>query len=127
MKSHPKPLSPHLQVYKPQITSALSILHRITGVGLLLGFLVLLYWFGSAAAGPAAYKVSQEWLGSFLMYILFFGFTWALYYHLCSGIRHLIWDAGKGFDLPFVYKSGKAVLVISALLTIVSYIVGLSV
>ena len=109
MMSSNRPLSPHLQVYRPQITSMLSILHRLTGVALAVGTLLLTYWLVAAASGPEAFAGAQGLIGSFLGRLLLFGWSFALFYHLCNGIRHLFWDAGKGFDLPTVVRSGWAV------------------
>lgn len=117
-----RPLSPHLQVYRPQLTSMLSILHRITGVALAVGTLLLVYWLAAAAGGPESYAAAQGFIGSFFGRLLLFGWTIALFYHLANGIRHLFWDAGYGFELPTVYRSGQAVVIATAVLTVVSWI-----
>ena len=117
-----RPLSPHLQVYRPQLTSMLSILHRITGVALAVGTLLLVYWLAAAAGGPESYAAAQGFIGSFFGQLLLFGWTVALFYHLANGIRHLFWDAGYGFELPTVYRSGQAVVIAAAVLTVVSWI-----
>ena len=117
-----RPLSPHLQVYRPQLTSMLSILHRITGVALAVGTLLLVYWLAAAAGGPESYAAAQGFIGSFFGQLLLFGWTIALFYHLANGIRHLFWDAGYGFELPTVQRSGQAVLAATAVLTAVSWI-----
>lgn len=117
-----RPLSPHLQVYRPQLTSMLSILHRITGVALAVGTLLLVYWLAAAAGGPESYAAAQSFIGSFFGQLLLFGWTIALFYHLANGIRHLFWDAGYGFELPTVQRSGLAVLAATAVLTVVSWI-----
>ena len=117
-----RPLSPHLQVYRPQLTSMLSILHRITGVALAVGTLLLVYWLAAAAGGPESYAAAQGFIGSFFGQLLLFGWTIALFYHLANGIRHLFWDAGYGFELPTVQRSGLAVLAATAVLTVVSWI-----
>ena len=126
MSTHDRPLSPHLQVYRPQLTSALSIFHRITGVFLALGTIVLVWWLVAAATGPDYFPLVQDWIGSWLGYLLLFGWSAALFYHLANGIRHLFWDAGYGFELETVYRSGWAVLIATAVLTILAWIVGLS-
>ena len=118
-----RPISPHLQIYKPQITSALSILHRITGGVLVVGTLVLGYWLGAIAAGPEAYAQAKAILGSFIGKVALFGWTWALFYHLANGIRHLVWDAGYGFDLPTVYLTGKITVAASFILTILIWLI----
>ena len=117
-----RPLSPHLQVYKPQLTSVLSVLHRGTGVVLAIGSLLLAYWLGAIAAGPEAYATANSILGSFLGKLILFGWTWALFYHLCNGIRHLLWDSGFGFDIPTTYLSGKIVLGASVVLTVLLWL-----
>lgn len=127
MTSRNRPLSPHLQVYKPQLTSILSITHRLTGVALALGTLLLAYWLGSAAYGPAAYERAQAVIGSPIGIVLLFGWSVALFYHLGNGIRHLLWDAGWGYELPLAYKSGYTVLGATVVLTVVAWAVGLSV
>ena len=117
-----RPLSPHLQVYRWQITNTLSILHRLTGVGLGLGTLALTWWLVAAAAGPDYYAVAVGLLGSWLGRLVMLGFTWALFYHLCNGIRHLFWDAGRGFELDTVNRTGWAVVILSAVLTLAAWI-----
>ena len=119
-----RPLSPHLQVYRPQLTSMLSILHRITGVALAVGTLLLVYWLAAAASGPESYASAQGFVGSWFGLLLLFGWSYALFYHLCNGIRHLFWDAGYGFELEQAYRSGLAVVGASAVLTVLSWIVG---
>ena len=125
MTARNRPLSPHLQVYRPQLTSVLSISHRLTGVALAVGTLLLVYWLVSAAAGPASYTTAQAVIGSWFGIVLLFGWTYALFYHLCNGIRHLFWDAGYGFELPTVYRTGWTVVASSAALTVLTWIVGL--
>lgn len=120
-----RPLSPHLQIYKPQITSAMSILHRATGAGLFFGAVLLVLWLCAAANGPETYLGMVHFLGSPLGVILLMGWSWALFYHLCSGLRHLMWDMGVGLELPAVYTSGYIAIFASALLTILSWGVGL--
>jgi len=118
-----RPLSPHLQVYKPQLTSMMSITHRATGVALTVGTLLLVYWLSAAAMGPAAYADAARVLSSKLGQLILFVWTWALFYHLCNGIRHLYWDMGKGLDLESVYRSGKITLGASVGLTLVTWII----
>lgn len=113
-----RPLSPHLQIYRPQITSVLSILHRATGALLAAGTLLLVYWLWALASGPGAYADAQALLGSWLGRTALLVWTWALFYHLCNGIRHLFWDAGLGFELKTAYASGWAVVVVSVVLTL---------
>lgn len=126
MSADQRPLSPHLQVYRPQLTSMLSILHRLTGVALAVGTLMLGWWLVAAATSAAAFATAQSVIGSWYGLVLLVGWTFALFFHLCNGVRHLVWDAGRGFELPQVYASGWAVVVISIGLTIVAWVVGLS-
>lgn len=118
-----RPLSPHLQVYKPQLTSVLSIFHRGTGVVIAIGSILVAYWLSAVASGPDAYATASAILGSFLGKLILFGWTWALFYHLCNGIRHLLWDSGFGFDLPTTYLTGKVVLGTSVVLTVLLWLV----
>jgi len=120
-----RPLSPHLQVYRPQLTSVLSILHRATGIALSLGVLYLATWAIYAAAGAQAYATFQAFNGSILGRILLGGWLFCIFYHLCNGIRHLFWDAGYGFELKDAYRSGWIVVAGALIATIVSWIVGL--
>lgn len=121
-----RPLSPHLQVYKPQMSSAMSITHRATGIALSLGTLLLAYWLVAAASGDAYFDTAQALVGSIFGRLCLFGWTVALFYHMCNGIRHLFWDLGKGLDLPTATKSGWATLICAALLTIVTWVLGYS-
>lgn len=121
-----RPLSPHLQVYRPQITSVLSITHRITGVALAVGTLMLTCWLIAAATGNAAFSAVSAFLGSPLGMLMLFGWSVALFYHLANGIRHLFWDAGYGFDLPTAEKSGYAVLIFTVVATLLAWFLGLA-
>ena len=126
MTTDPRPLSPHLQVYRWQLTSVLSILHRATGIALAVGTILLVWWLVAAAEGPEAYAQVQRFLGSWVGLVLLFGWSVALYYHLCNGIRHLLWDTGRGLELKSVYAGGWAVLAATAALTVLSWACGLS-
>ena len=121
MAASPRPLSPHLQVYRLHFTTVLSGLHRITGVALGLGALLLTWWLVAAAIGPGPYALVQAVLGSWLGRLVLLGFTWAFFYHLGNGVRHLAWDLGKGFDLKTVDRSGYAVVGASAALTLLAW------
>jgi succinate dehydrogenase / fumarate reductase cytochrome b subunit len=116
-----RPLSPHLQIYKPQLTSLMSILHRFTGIFLSLGTVVLAYWLIAAASGVESYQQAQDLLSSWLGLVFLFGWSFALFYHLCNGIRHLFWDIGLGMDIKMVYLSGKLVLITSLILTALAW------
>jgi len=124
MISSNRPLSPHLQVYRPQITSTLSILHRLTGLALAVGTLLLTWWLVAAAAGPEAFATAQGFIGSFFGRLLLFGWSVALFYHLCNGIRHLVWDAGYGFEIETTTRSGWTVVAATAVLTLVAWVAG---
>jgi succinate dehydrogenase / fumarate reductase cytochrome b subunit len=126
MATKARPLSPHLQVYRPQITSVMSISHRITGVALAVGTLLLVWWIGSAAAGPEAYATAQAFIGSWFGKLLLAGWSFCLFYHLCNGIRHLFWDAGKGFELETMAMTGKLAIAAAVVLTVLAWAVGLT-
>lgn len=122
MPSMERPLSPHIQVYRPQITSVLSILHRITGVALTVGTLLLTWWLVSAAYGADAFATSQAFLGSIIGQLLLWGFTFSLWYHFANGIRHLAWDFGWGFELDNLRKSGIATVAFAVVATVATLI-----
>ncbi|MDX1483829.1 MAG: succinate dehydrogenase, cytochrome b556 subunit [Alphaproteobacteria bacterium] len=125
MAQENRPLSPHLQIYRPQFTSVLSILHRMTGVVLGLGALLLVYWLAAAAAGPQWFDQARSIAGSWLGELVLLGFTWALFYHLLNGIRHLFWDIGMGFELATARLTGWAVAILSLVLTGAAWAVGI--
>ena len=120
-----RPLSPHLQIYKWQLTSVLSILHRATGIALAVGALYLAVWVMCAAASPRAYAVFQDFNTSIAGRFVLGGWLFSGFFHLCNGIRHLFWDAGYGFELKDAYRSGWIVVVVSLLATLASWVVGL--
>jgi len=119
-----RPLSPHLQIYKPQLTSVLSITHRGTGVFLSVGALFLSCWLLAVARGPEAYASLQDFMNAWYGRILLYAWLFALYYHLCNGIRHLCWDMGYGLDLKTTYATGYAVIVLSILFTLFTVYLG---
>lgn len=114
-----RPLSPHLQVYRPQLTSTMSIAHRLTGLLVSLGMVVITAWLVALAAGPDAYATVNAWLGTPVGLIALFLWTAALLYHLLNGIRHLLWDAGWLLELKGAYASGWTVLVLTVVLTVI--------
>ncbi|MCW5773837.1 MAG: succinate dehydrogenase, cytochrome b556 subunit [Rhodospirillaceae bacterium] len=118
-----RPLSPHLQVYRWQWTMALSILHRATGIALAVGTLLLTYWLVSAALGPDAYAAARRFLTSWIGVILLMGWSAAFYYHLFNGVRHLLWDTGRGFELKTARASGYAVFGGAVAATVLTWIV----
>ena len=124
MSNGDRPLSPHLQIYAWQWTMVLSILHRATGVGLSAGTLLLVWWLVALAGGDASFGTVQAVIGSWIGRLFLFGWTWALFYHFCNGIRHLCWDMGKGFELDTARNSGYFVVAASAGLTLLAWIVG---
>jgi succinate dehydrogenase / fumarate reductase, cytochrome b subunit len=126
MANSSRPLSPHLQVYKPQLTSILSILHRITGVALTVGSALLIVWLVAAAGTPAQFEAVHALLTSTIGKILLLAWTFALNYHLLNGIRHLGWDIGWGLDIKRTYQTGWAVVVMSVLLTALVWAVALT-
>ena len=113
-----RPLSPHLQIYKPQLTSILSIMHRLTGVALTCGAFFLVYWLYHVAEGEMHYLELQQVMISPLGRVFLISWSFALFYHLLNGIRHLLWDAGYGLELRDAYASGYVVIVFSVVLTV---------
>jgi succinate dehydrogenase / fumarate reductase, cytochrome b subunit len=124
MASNNRPLSPHLQVYKPQLTTFMSITHRATGIALAVGTLVLVCWLIAAATGESEFNDVQAFLGSIVGRLLLLGWSYALFYHMCNGLRHLFWDAGKGFEIETAYMTGRIVIAASVLLTIAAWVWG---
>ena len=119
-----RPLSPFMFPiwYRFQITSALSILHRLTGIGLAVGSILLAWWLISVAAGGELFEATHRFLVSPIGIALLFLWSVAFFYHLCNGIRHLAWDAGYGFEIRTAARSGYAVIVMTALLTLLAWI-----
>jgi succinate dehydrogenase / fumarate reductase cytochrome b subunit len=113
-----RPLSPHLTIYRWPITMTLSILHRITGVALSTGLVILTVWLLALSRGAAAYEPVAALLGSIIGRLLLAAFSFAFFFHFCNGIRHLFWDVGKGFDMRQVNASAWSVVVASLALTI---------
>ena len=121
-----RPLSPHLDVYRWSPTMAMSILHRVTGVGLYMGTLLLAWWLIAAATSAAAFAWASWFLASFLGRLILFGFTWALFQHLMGGLRHFIWDTGRGLEQPERDQLANATwiggLVLTVLVWILAYV-----
>lgn len=115
-----RPLSPHLQIYRPQLTSVLSITHRGTGIVLALGLLLVPYWLLGIAAGPDTYARLLAHFDAWYGRLFLLGVLFSVYYHLCNGLRHLGWDLGRGLDIGTTYRTGYAVVCASALLTLAS-------
>ena len=122
---HPaRPLSPHLQIYRPMLTMMMSIFHRATGVALYVGVLLLVWWLTAAATSDDYFNPVQGFFGHWLGRLVLFGFTWALLHHALGGLRHLLWDTGRGFDLALVEKLARANIVLSVVITLVLWVVG---
>ena len=115
-----RPLSPHLRIYRPQITSITSIFTRITGNMLLVAALMVLVWFVGLAMGAQAYDTIDNVITSWFGLLVLWGSVWALWYHFLAGIRHLIWDSGRGLDLPTAQRLGWMAIIGSFVLTLLT-------
>jgi succinate dehydrogenase / fumarate reductase cytochrome b subunit len=124
-RTKPRPLSPHLQVYSPLINMMMSIAHRITGAALYVGTILLACWLVAAATGPEQFAYVNGFMGSPIGLLVLLGYTWALLHHMIGGIRHLIWDTGRGFDLATVDMLCWGTLILSLALTALLWIWGL--
>ena len=122
MSAKSRPLSPHLQVYRPQLTSVLSILHRGTGLVLTLGAVLIAAWFWGLGGGESSYARVSAVLNSTPGKVLLLAWTACTFYHLCNGIRHLLWDIGHGFELSAVYRSGWLVVAATVVLTLLVWL-----
>ncbi len=112
-----RPLSPHLQIYKPMLTMMMSIVHRITGGALYLGVLLLAWWLIAAATGPAYFGLVQAFFGSIPGQCILLFYTWALVHHMLGGLRHFVWDTGRGFELATIEIMARAGFIGSLALT----------
>lgn len=121
----PRPVSPNIQIYRPQLTSVLSIANRITGVISSIGALGLVAWLAAAALGESAWSAFRSAIISLPGQLVLAGFTFAFFLHLCAGIRHLVWDTVHGFELRQIYISGWAVVFASILLTALAWAISL--
>jgi len=119
-----RPLSPHLTIYRPQFTSVLSIMHRITGVGLAFSLLLIIIWFFALSLGPETFAFMEIIFNSIFTRLILASSIWALWYHTCTGIRHLIWDLGYGLEVEWITPSAYLVLFCSILLTLITLYVG---
>jgi succinate dehydrogenase / fumarate reductase cytochrome b subunit len=122
-----RPLSPHIQVYRWPLSMVLSIGHRVTGIAVSVGTLLLTWWLVAAASSASAFATAQWFLGSAIGLLLLFGWSVALIFHFFTGIRHLVWDAGLGFDAPAYNISGWGVVIATGACTILVWIIGLAV
>lgn len=119
-----RPLSPHLQIYRPTLTMMMSIFHRLTGIALYFGSMLLAWWL-MAASGPNGYAKFEAFIGTWLGELLLFAFTFALIHHMLGGIRHLIWDTGHGFGANEREWLAAATLIGAIAITIILWIIGL--
>ncbi|MGI9522289.1 MAG: succinate dehydrogenase, cytochrome b556 subunit [Hyphomicrobiaceae bacterium] len=117
-----RPLSPHLQVYTPKINMIMSIVHRLTGAALYFGTLLLAFWLIAVAHGPDSFATADALFGSILGRLILIGYTWALLHHMFGGIRHLVWDTGRGYDLETVDRICWASLIASLVLTVLIWL-----
>jgi len=119
-----RPTSPHLQIYKPQITSVLSIIHRFTGIFLGIGMILLTWWLFSITIGPEMYQRTLDIISSWIGLSILFSFIASFFYHLFNGIRHLIWDAGIGFEIKTVTMTGWLIIFLSIIISLLTFIFG---
>ncbi len=124
MTMNERPLSPHLQIYKVELPMLLSGLHRITGIALSVGSILLVAWIASAVYSAEVFAALSHFLGSFIGQLMLFGWTFSLVYHSVSGVRHLIWDTGRLLEVKQIHSSSKIVLAITIVLTVLAWIVG---
>ena len=119
-----RPLSPHLQIYRPMLTMLMSIAHRISGIGNAIGFLLLVWWLVAISIGPEAYAQVSQFFGSIFGRLLLFLFSWSLIHHMLGGIRHLIWDTGHGLGKVSIEVFAWATIVGSTVLTVLVWVAG---
>ena len=119
-----RPLSPHLQIYKPIPTMVASITHRITGAALYFGTLLVAWWLIAAASGPAYFDYVQSIFGSWIGRLVLFGYTWALVQHMLGGLKHLMWDTGRGMEKEHTTKMAKFIFVLAPVLTLLIWFAG---
>jgi succinate dehydrogenase / fumarate reductase cytochrome b subunit len=123
-KSAARPLSPHLQIYRPMLTMMMSIMHRITGMGLYFGIILLVWWLTAASISESYFDFVQGFFGHWFGRLVLFGFSWALIHHALGGLRHLLWDTGRGFDLNLIEWLARANLAGSIVLTLLLWVIG---
>lgn len=116
-QARPRPLSPHLQIYRPQINMVMSIVHRLTGVALYFGAALVAWWLLAAATGPDYFNFVNDLFATWLGIVVLVGFSWALIHHALGGIRHFIWDTASSMDIASVNLLSWATIVVSVLLT----------
>ncbi len=121
-----RPLSPHLQIYKPTLTMMMSMAHRLTGLALYCGTLLLAWWLLALAGGAESFAAAQAFFSGFFGRLILFGYTWALIHHMLGGLRHLVWDTGHGFGPAQIEWAARATLAGSVVLTLVVWVLGFS-
>jgi succinate dehydrogenase / fumarate reductase cytochrome b subunit len=126
-KTRPRPLSPHLEIYRPTLTMAMSIVHRITGVGLYVGVLLLAWFLLALSSNATTFATFSSFIHSFIGQLLLLGFTWALFHHMLGGVRHALWDSGIGLDHPLRERLAQGTLIGGIALTIITWIIGYTV
>jgi succinate dehydrogenase / fumarate reductase cytochrome b subunit len=118
-----RPLSPHLQIYKPMLTMLMSIAHRLTGAALYFGVILLVWWLTAAATSDAYFALVQGFFSHWFGRVVLFGFTFALIHHMLGGLKHLLWDTGRGFDLKIIEWLARGSLIGSILLTLLIWLI----
>ncbi|MEM7426888.1 MAG: succinate dehydrogenase, cytochrome b556 subunit [Pseudomonadota bacterium] len=118
-----RPLSPHLQIYTPMLTMMMSIVHRMTGAALYFGTVLVVWWLVAAAAGGSYFEQVNGFFASWFGQLILFGYTWAAIHHMLGGLKHLVWDTGRGFELPTTELMARLSLGASIVLTILLWIV----
>ena len=126
-KTRPRPLSPHLEIYRPTLTMAMSIVHRITGVGLYIGVLLLAWFLIALSSDATTFAFFSSFIRSFIGQLLLLGFTWALFHHMLGGVRHALWDSGIGLDHPLRERLAQGTLIGGIALTLITWIIGYTV
>jgi succinate dehydrogenase / fumarate reductase cytochrome b subunit len=126
-KLRARPLSPHLGIYRFTLTMAMSIAHRITGIGLYVGVLLLAWFLVALAMDASAFQYFSSFINSWIGRLALFGFTWALFHHMLGGVRHALWDAGYGLDDPLREQLAQATLIGGFALTVVAWVIGYAV
>jgi succinate dehydrogenase / fumarate reductase cytochrome b subunit len=121
-----RPLSPHLQIYRLPINMLMSIVHRITGAALYFGTILLAWWLVAAAIGPNYFDYVRGLFLTPIGQIVLFGYTWALLHHMLGGVRHLVWDTGRGFDLATIDRMSWLTLIGSVALTLAAWAIALT-
>ncbi len=119
-----RPLSPHLQIYRPMLSMTMSILHRITGIGLALGILGLVWWLVAASTSDTYFALVQGFFFNWFGRLVLFGMTWVLIHHMLGGLRHFVWDMGHGFQLNKVEWLVRLNLIGSVVITVLIWVIG---